>query len=157
MLEDEVTALFDELRNPLFRYLISFGLTAHDVEEVVQEVFLALFQHLRRGRSRDNLRGWVFRVGHNLALKHRSRRVAMAGPVEQLDPGLNPEEQMASAQRRRRLAAVVRALPEQDRACLLLRAEGLRYREIGDVLGISLGSVAASLERSLERLGRVKD
>jgi len=160
LLEEEVTALFDQLRNPLFRYLLSFGLAAHDCEEIVQEVFLSLFQHLRRGRSRENLRGWVFRVGHNLALRHRSRRAARmisAEPAEQLDPAMNPEEQLASAQRQRRLAAVVRALPEQDRACLHLRAEGLRYREIGEVLGMSLGSVAMSLERSLERLGRVRE
>jgi len=58
------------------------------------------------------------------------------------------------SQRQNRLVAVLRALPEQDQRCLRLRAEGLRYREIADVLGISLGSVAASLSLSLERLGR---
>ena len=160
LIEEEVTALFDQLRDPLFRYLLSFGLDAHDCEEIVQDVFLSLFQHLRLGRSRENLRGWVFRVGHNLALRQRSRwpaRRVADEPSEQLDPAMNPEEQVASAQRRRRLAAVVRALPEQDRACLSLRAEGLRYREIAEVLGISLGSVASSLERSLERLSRVRE
>jgi RNA polymerase sigma-70 factor (ECF subfamily) len=52
------------------------------------------------------------------------------------------------------LSAILRALPEQDRRCLYLRAEGLRYREVGEVLGMSLGSVAASLERSLARFQR---
>jgi RNA polymerase sigma-70 factor (ECF subfamily) len=50
--------------------------------------------------------------------------------------------------------AVLHALPEQDQACLYLRAEGLRYREIADVLDISLGSVSISLTRSLARLHR---
>jgi len=54
------------------------------------------------------------------------------------------------------LLSVVRALPEQDQCCLSLRAEGLRYREIAEVLGISLGSVAASLEKSLSRLTRAE-
>jgi RNA polymerase sigma-70 factor (ECF subfamily) len=45
-------------------------------------------------------------------------------------------------------------LPEQDRCCLGLRAEGLRYREIAKVLGMSLGAVSVSLQRSLARLGR---
>jgi len=49
---------------------------------------------------------------------------------------------------------VLQALPETDQQCLSLRAEGLRYREIAAVVGISLGSVAASLERSLDRLAR---
>jgi RNA polymerase sigma-70 factor (ECF subfamily) len=50
---------------------------------------------------------------------------------------------------------VVSVLPEQDRRCLILRAEGLRYREIAEVLHISLGAVALSLERCLTRLARV--
>jgi RNA polymerase sigma-70 factor, ECF subfamily len=52
---------------------------------------------------------------------------------------------------------VVRAMPEQDQCCLSLRAEGLRYREIARVLGISLGSVANSLERTLSRLARADE
>ena len=50
---------------------MSLRLPLEEGEEVIQEVFLALFQHLRRGKSRENLRGWIFRVGHNLASKRR--------------------------------------------------------------------------------------
>jgi RNA polymerase sigma-70 factor (ECF subfamily) len=67
---------------------------------------------------------------------------------------MNPEERLISNQRQGRLLAVVSALPEQDRLCFRLRAEGLRYREIAEVLGISLGSVSVSLTRSLARLMR---
>ena len=72
-LEDEIVGLFDLLREPLLRYLASLGLPMADGEEIVQEVFLSLFQHLRRGGDRTNLRGWVFRVAHNLGLKRRSK------------------------------------------------------------------------------------
>jgi RNA polymerase sigma-70 factor (ECF subfamily) len=68
------------------------------------------------------------------------------------DPHPNPEDQLAFRQRQDRLRSVVDALPEMDRECLYLRSEGLRYREIADVLGISLGSVANSLAKSLSRL-----
>ena len=64
----------------------------------------------------------------------------------------NPEEQLATQQRQERLLAVFRALPERDRRCLALRAEGLRYREIAAALGISLGAVAKSLARSMSRM-----
>src|ERR1700733_8691024 len=69
--EQVVVQLFDELRSPLLRYLHSLGLSAQDAEELVQDSFLALFEHLRLGRPRQNLRGWVFRVAHNLGLKRR--------------------------------------------------------------------------------------
>src|ERR1700722_5154016 len=71
-LEHEILSLFDLLRVPLLRYAVSFGLSLHDGEDIIQEVFLALFHHLQEGRSRSNLRGWVFRVAHNLALKRRA-------------------------------------------------------------------------------------
>jgi RNA polymerase sigma-70 factor, ECF subfamily len=161
--EQQVIQLFDELRSRLLRYLLAFGLPAQDCEEVIQEVFLALYQHLQRGRSRQNLRGWIFRVAHNLGLKRRLARTREAAHVwasdEALaaawpDPAENPEEQLVTSQRQKRLQAVLRALPEQDQWCLFLRAEGLRYREIAEVLDISLASVSASLGRSLARLTR---
>ncbi len=155
--------LFDELRDRLLRYLMVLGLSAHDGEEIIQESFLLLFQHLQRGKSRQNLRGWVFRVARNLALKQRATNQRRMGRFVEFDETLfeqasdgnsNPEEQLQSRLRQKRLLAVVRALPEQDRSCLSLRAEGLRYREIAEVLGISLGAVAASLARTLAKLGR---
>jgi RNA polymerase sigma-70 factor (ECF subfamily) len=159
-LEVEVTRLFDELRVPVLRYLMTLGLPPPDADEVVQDVFLALFQHLQRGKPGSNLQGWVFRVAHNLALKrrHASRGSEAALATEDdtagLDPGPSPEEQAVQRQRQTRLLAVVRALPEQDRCCLNLRAEGLRYREIGKILGMSIGAVSLSLQRSLARLSR---
>ncbi len=161
-LEEQVIALFDALRDPLLRYTISFGLSGHDGEEIVQEAFLALFQHLRQERCRRNLRGWLFRVAHNLALKRLSandRRRERSGlkeeaSVNQIDEAANPEEQALANQRQARLLAVLQSLPDQDQKCLRLRAEGFRYREIAEVLGISLGSISASLARSLVRLGR---
>jgi RNA polymerase sigma-70 factor, ECF subfamily len=161
--EVEVVQLFDELRDRLLRYLLALGLSAHDGEEIIQESFLLLFQHLQRGKSGENLRGWIFCVARNLALKQRAanqlkrlRTVQFedASPKQHLDGGWNPEETFESKQRQTRLLAVVRALSEQDQTCLYLRSEGLRYREIAQVMGISLGSVAASLARSLAKLGR---
>jgi RNA polymerase sigma-70 factor (ECF subfamily) len=158
-----VVELFDELRDRMLRYLLALGLCTYDGEEIVQESFLLLFLHLRSGRPRQNLRGWIFRVARNLALKQRAaRQLQMRRIVEidatlhepQADRNSNPEEELEGRLRQQRLLAVVNALPEQDQSCLCLRAEGLRYREIATTLGISLGSVAASLARSLARLSR---
>jgi RNA polymerase sigma-70 factor, ECF subfamily len=161
---EEVVGLFDQTRDRLMRYLLGLRLTAADAEEIVQEVFLALFRHLERERSCRNTRAWVFQVAHNLALKcrdldRRNRQHlspfetgSAAGAAAASTP--NPEEQFLRNQRWTRLSGVWRALPEQDQRCLALRAEGLTYREIAQVLNISLGAVAASLERSLARFAR---
>jgi RNA polymerase sigma-70 factor (ECF subfamily) len=160
-LADLTVTFFDQFRGPLLRYLSSFGLVLQDREEVLQEVFLALFQHLDRGKSRDHIRGWLFRVAHNLALKSRYRMRqdfearAKAGAAElAIDPAPNPEDQLVHSQAQQHLLAVVDALPVQDRRCLFLRAEGLRYREIAEILDMSLGAVSISLARSLARIAR---
>lgn len=155
---EEVVELFGNLRKPLLRYLLTFGINVADGEEIVQESFLALFKHLSAGKSRENLTGWLFRVCHNLALKHReTSRFLLNVDSEGLftvDSSLNPEQQFAQTQRQQKLQSVLRALPEQDRCCISLRAEGLRYREIAEILGMSLGAVSISLARSLSRFER---
>lgn len=157
--EEELLQLYGQFRPRLLRYSISLGLKMQDAEDVLHEAFLALFHHLKSGKSRDNLTGWIFRVTHHLALKRRIRyRREDFGKTEGWDGVLsdapNPEEDFLFTERQMRLRRVFDALPEIDRLCLQLRAEGLKYREIADVLGISLGGIANSLGRSLERLRR---
>lgn len=160
-LEEEVVGLFERFRGPLLRYLVGCGLAFQDGEDVIQEVFLSLFQHLQAGKPRENLPGWLFRVAHNLALKRRHRirrdsdaRAEATAEDRGIDQGPSPEDQVVITQTQKRLLAVVLALPEQDRRCLFLRAEGLRYREIAEILGMSLGAVSLSLARSLARMAR---
>jgi RNA polymerase sigma-70 factor, ECF subfamily len=159
-IECEVIKIFEQFRDPVFRYVLSIGLFVQDAEEITQEVFLALMQHLRLQRSRQSNTGWIFRVAHNLALNRRDTNQRLGGEMASgflqaeihPDPSPNPEEQASSMQRRRHLLAGLRALPEEDQYCIRLRAESLRYREIAEVLGVSLGSVSISLTRSLTRL-----
>jgi RNA polymerase sigma-70 factor (ECF subfamily) len=163
--EKEVVELFDQFRDRLMRYLLGYSLTIDDSEDVIQETFLALFQHLRNDKSRHHLRGWLFRVAHNLALKHhraqRDSKNVAGSPLAAIDsavcPAPNPEDQLLTGQREERVMAVLEALPEHQRWCLHLRAEGLRYREIAEVLDISLGSVSLYLERSLAHIARASE
>lgn len=160
VVEQQLLLLFDRFGSQLLRYVASFGLSAVDAEDIVQDVFLALFRHLRLGRAQTNLRGWLFQVAHNLALKRRRKLRRLqhhvcrddAALALSVDPDLSPEARLAQSQRQRRLASVVRALPDRERQCLFLRAEGLRYREIAKALGISLGAVAKSMARAVTRI-----
>lgn len=156
--DEEVLLLFDRCGPSLLRYAASFGLSVEAAEDVVQETFLALFRHLLLDRSRRNLKGWLFQVAHNLALKQRTRLQRHATmPLDEAvrwhaDPAPDPEARLVEHERRHRLKPVLQALPPRDRHCLFLRAEGLRYRDIAGTLGISLGAVAKSLARSITRL-----
>jgi RNA polymerase sigma-70 factor, ECF subfamily len=157
---DEVLQLFDAHAPAVRRYVRSCGVSPDVADDIVQETFVALFQHLRKGGGREHLRGWVMQVGYRLALKHRrgeGRRRRWQGPWETeaagvADPAASPEEMCVVSEDWQRARAVLKALPERDRRCVYLRAEGLRYREIAHVLGMSLGGVAKALTRAVARL-----
>ena len=157
---EAVLRLFAMHRDGVHRYVRALGIADRDGEDLVQDVFLALFHHVAGGRPRTNLRGWVFRVAHNLALRHLTREARRRRVRADLSSGWavaaepTPEDRYASRQRQAQLAAAVNALPARERRCLQLRAEGLRYREIARVLGFSLGTVANTMARALARLRR---
>jgi len=153
----EATALFQELRKPLLRYLAGLGLSPEEAQDVVQDSFLALHQHLAAGGSQANIRGWLFRVAHNRARNCQQSYAQRMG--EPLDPAFDaaslaetPEQAVLANERRRRLDSAVRSLSDAERQCLILRAEGLRYREIGEVLGMSTSTVADVVERVVRKL-----
>ena len=159
--QTQVLRLFDECAPGLRRYIASFNLGAATTDDILQDTFLALFRHLSLGRPATNLQGWLYQVAHNLALKQRHRNVKR-GLIEgdwdatigdrMEDEQLNPEERLVSAQRQRHLTGVLERMPERDQRCVALRAEGLRYRDIAGVLGVSLGTVAKCIVRAMTRL-----
>lgn len=153
----EATTLYRELRKPLLRYLVCLGLSSDEAQDVVQDAFLGLHRHLASGGAQENIRSWVFRVAHNQARnRQKSYDRRFSAP---LDPGMDsaldeatPERVMLEKEKFGRLGNAIRQLPESERECLLLRAGGLRYREIGDVLGIPTSTVADTVARAIKKL-----
>jgi len=163
-LEQKVTRIFQSLRLPVYYYLMaSFG-DAATADDLTQEVFLRLYAHLHRGRPVENARLWVFRVAHNLAFDERQRHQRLVWLDELTwnevcaslpDPALNPEQRALQRERLERLHEALQWLSSQERQCLLLRAEGLRYREIGEILGVGTSTVGEFLQRALRKLMKI--
>jgi RNA polymerase sigma-70 factor (ECF subfamily) len=153
----EATTLYRELRKPLLRYLMCLGLSMDEGQDVVQDAFLSLHRHLSGGGSQENIRGWLFRVAHNGARNRQNsydRRFSTALDIE-TDPILDeatPERVVLEKEKFRRMGKAIRSLTDCERECLLLRAEGLRYREIGEVLGIPTSTVGDTVDRAIKKL-----
>jgi RNA polymerase sigma-70 factor (ECF subfamily) len=64
---------------------------------------------------------------------------------------------MLEKEKFRQLGEAIRQLTECERECLLLRAEGLRYREIGEVLEISTSTVGETVSRAIKKLAEKFD
>ncbi len=164
-LEQRVTRVYEEYRAPVYHYLAAAFGDPVEAEDITQEAFLRLFLHWSAGKSiaADSMRSWIFRVAHNLAIDRargakflRELDSAPYLPVslELADKSPTPEQ---TAIERERFAAVrngLALLSKQERHCLYLRAEGFSYREIADILGITVSSVAEFLRRAIRKMTR---
>lgn len=153
----EATSLYRELRKPLLRYLVCLGLSADEAQDVVQDAFLSLHRHLASGGAQENIRSWLYRVAHNGA---RNRQLSYDRRFgKPLDPDLDPiseqatpEQLVLEREKLRRVEKAIRLLTPSERECLLLRAGGLRYREIGEVLDIPTSTVGDTVDRAIRKL-----
>jgi RNA polymerase sigma-70 factor, ECF subfamily len=153
----EDITLYDELRKPLLRYLAGLGLSADDAQDAVQDAFLRLHKHLAAGGAQENIRGWLYRVVHNDARNRQSsydRRFgkSLDTDFDSVSRGATPEEAVLEKEKLRRLGNAMRFLTDSERECLLLRAGGLRYREIADVLDLSTSTVGDTVDRAIRKL-----
>ena len=156
-LQDQVAQLFLEARDDVYRYLLSLGLYPPQAQEGAQEVFLRLYATLKKGENIQNPRAWIFRVAHNLGLNIRARQNSQAPFDADLELKLtasemNPEQSLLEREKALRFHSAIQRLSDQQRRCLFLRMEGLRYPEIGSVMGISASAVGEFLRRAIKRL-----
>lgn len=165
-LEERVTRLFELLREPVYHYLLVIFRRPAEAEDITQETFLQLYKHLHDGERIENVRFWIFRVAHNLAINRQKREriyELLAEPTweeirERLaDSALDPEQLLLRQEKMQRLHAAMAWLSPQERQCLHLRAEGFRYREIAEILGIATPSVAEFLRRGIRKLMRTNN
>jgi RNA polymerase sigma-70 factor (ECF subfamily) len=158
--QEQVAQLFEEAREDVYRYLLMLGVYPPQAQEATQEAFLRLYAFIRKGETIDNPRAWVFRVAHNLGLRIRQKQSSQ----QPFDPELeaqvaaaeaNPEQRVLERERSLRFHRAVEGLSEQQRRCLYLRLEGLRYPQIGSILGISASTVGEFLRRAMVRLKKI--
>ncbi len=160
-LEQQLTRLFEEQRESLYRYLLSVVESESEAEDITQDAFLRLHIYLLEGMTVENARAWLFRVAHHLAIDERRRKrpesldggqCAAGAAALRDESGPDPERLAIANQRQERIEQAVSRLSEQQRRCLHLRAEGFRHREIAEIIGVSESTVAENLRRGVLRL-----
>jgi len=156
-IKQRVTKVFELLRDPVYRYLFRVLENPQEAEDLAQEVFLRLYMHLHKGQSVTNIRAWVFRVAHNLAIDQHRKKLQFeamdpAGWNEACDPAPGAEQQVLDEEQHRKLRHALTSLSMQEKLCLELRAEGLSYREIADIVSMRLPTLVKYLGRIVKKL-----
>jgi RNA polymerase sigma-70 factor (ECF subfamily) len=145
----EALRFFDDHAASLLRFCRAALGNGADAEDIVQDTFVKLLQHLNGEGNRTNLRAWLFTVAAH-ACRDRARWKTRWLPWRpELDTRVvAPVDSRPDESRAR--AALAR-LASRDRLLLSLRAQGLSYRDIAAASGVRERSVGRLLARALDR------
>jgi RNA polymerase sigma-70 factor (ECF subfamily) len=134
-----------------------------DASDVVQEIFIKVFRHIKGFKGEAALKTWIFRIAFSEILnrlrwwKRRYKYATVSldetpdgKPAEiAVHAGPTPEQVLQSKEREAAIQHALRRLSGEHRSIIVLRdIEGFSYNEIADVLGISIGTVKSRLARA---------
>src|SRR5436309_3404675 len=135
--------------------------------DVTQEVFIKVYNSLRKYSPEYKFSTWLYRIAHNAAIDHMRRNSVTAQSIEaenadgtyqiQIESGRpSPEQDHERSEWRTQIDSVVRCLPPAYRDLILLRhARDLSYDEIAEVTGLPLGTVKNRLFRAREMMRQI--
>jgi RNA polymerase sigma-70 factor (ECF subfamily) len=150
--------LVKRYQNPLYNFVYRHLGDRALAEDITQETFLRIYRSAPRFEPRARVSTWIFKMAFNLSLNESERR----GRLQLRETPITDEHQCADGssaaavakfELEQQITGLLDRLPDRQRAALLLRVnEGLSYREIAEVLGISVQSVESLIFRARQQL-----
>jgi RNA polymerase sigma-70 factor (ECF subfamily) len=147
-------------------YRVAYRLLGREADalDAVQDGFVKALTHLHGFQGRSSFKTWLLRVVSNAALdlgRQRSRREAVSldsmeaadQEIEPLLTRIDPARKLDETELRLLLDQALRTLPDAQRRTFVLHVDGeLNYREVAEVLGISMGTVMSRLFYARQKL-----
>jgi RNA polymerase sigma-70 factor (family 1) len=145
--------------SPLLRFAQTFIGDRQHAEEIVSDVMMKIWEKRRNLTSITNLRVYLYISTKNTALNfiNRQKNIDILS-LEQLNidfPSnyLNPEQMMITAEMLRLINAAINALPPRCKLVFkLVKEDGLPYREVADILNISIKTIDNQLAIALRKI-----
>lgn len=153
------TSAFDVLvraYEPRLLYFIRrFECDEHRAADVMQDVWLAVFQNMSRLRSANAFRSWVYRIAHDRLVRHIRQDRRAPRPIEVSDADVTSVDEFVRSELAEAVHHALGRLSADHRAVLTLRfLEDLNLGEIAEVLREPLGTVKSRLHYAKEALRR---
>ncbi len=152
--------LFVSFYNPLLRFAITLVKSKEQGEEVVSDVFVNVWEKRKRINSISNLKVYLFIAVKNTALNYLSRQnknltdnVDEAG-IEFKSIYFDPEQLMVTAEMVARIKNAIEQLPPKCKLIFkLIKEEELKYRDVAEILGVSVKTVESQIAIALKKIG----
>jgi RNA polymerase sigma-70 factor (ECF subfamily) len=152
----------EEHRGIVVKVARSFAPAAADAADLQQEMLLQLWTSLASYAGQAKPSTWIYRVCLNTALTwrrgtlRRENRLERGADLEVIAAAASsPAEHAGDGEILEKLYAAIHALPMFDRALVLLALDGLAYREIAEITGLTENHVGVSLTRARKRLAEL--
>lgn len=164
--EESFEQLLRKYRTPLVHFLSRMVREHGAAEDLAQEVFLRVYRARKEYSPSAKFTTWLFRIATNLALnairdgRHRQMQVSIDTPRDEDEPVIEiaarearADERLMEEERNRMIRAAILALPEKQRAAVILhKYQEMEYAEIGKILGCSESALKSLLFRAYETL-----
>lgn len=156
--------LYDAFSSRVYNTALGFLQSAEDAEDVTQEIFVLIYRSIKNFNRESSLSTWIYRIAVNKSLefirsKKRKKRFATVKsifakeeteePVEFIHPGIIAENKDRA---RVLFEAIGRLTENQKTAFLLNKIDNLSYKEISEIMKVSLSSVESLIFRARENL-----
>jgi len=139
--------LFQRHKAPIQRLCFAYLNSPGEVEDLFQEIMSNVWNALPKFRGEAQAGTWLYRIAVNTALLYR-RKWRPAEPLPELvDESAGAHQDLEDRERLDALRRAIAVLPDQDRLVVTLLLEGLSYREIAEVTGLTVNYVGVKLSR----------
>jgi len=165
--EDGFEELVRRYQRPITNYVYRMLNDYDSSLDVTQEVFIKVYNSLKKYSSEYKFSTWLYRIAHNAAIDHMRRNTVNQQSLEtengdgayqlQIEsPNPTPEQDRELSESRTEIEAVVKCLPAAYRDLILLRhSRDLSYDEIAEVTQLPLGTVKNRLFRAREMMREI--
>jgi RNA polymerase sigma factor (sigma-70 family) len=145
-------------QKPLYSHIRNIVLNHEDTHDVLQNTFIKVFQHLKKFKGDSKLFSWMYRIATNEALTFLSQKAKKNGVTSESlqnktidnlksDPYFDGNEIEIT------LHKAIATLPEKQQLVFKMKYfEDLKYEEISDILGTSIGALKASYHHAVKKI-----
>lgn len=157
---EDFPALYGELAPRILHYLLRLCGNEDMAKEILQETFLAMYTHRASFQGRCSPATWAYKIATNKLIDRRRNAWGKVNVDSQMVedtpcPNPNPEKQAIMNEDVQKLHRALETLSvEQKTALILVRFEGMKYREAAEVLDVSLSTVRMRVYYGLLALKR---
>jgi len=150
---EDFDTLYHQFKPRVYRLCMGFVNDRDIAADLLQEIFLKVWENLPRFRNEASHSTWIYRIATNTCLRHLERDSRMPrGPVPDLPDASDSAE---TEQRIAHLYRSISALEESDRLLISMVLENMPYPEIAAIIGISEGNLRVKIHRAKQRLSTI--